>query len=171
MANFGFYVIPVTVGIIICFAVFKKMSVFDLFTQGAKEGFSSTLAIAPSLIGLIVAVAMLKASGTFDVLTKLILPLAKFSGFPPEVAPLVILRPISGSGTLAILDDIFKNFNPDSFVGKLASIIMGSTETTFYTLTVYFGSVGIKNIRHTLVCALAADVAAVMFALLVVKFA
>jgi spore maturation protein B len=170
MSNFGFYVIPLILFCIIVIGIFKNIPVFDTFLQGASEGISSTFSIAPSLIGLITAVAMLKASGALDIFAHLIAPISNVIGMPAQVVPLALLRPISGSGSIALLDSILKNHHPDSIIGRIASVIMGSTETTFYTLTVYFGCVGIKNSRHAIASALIADFTAMITAVTLVNF-
>ena len=170
MNNFGFYVIPVLLFCIVIAGVFKKVPVFDTFLQGASEGISSTFSIAPSLIGLITAVTMLKASGALDLFANFISPVSNIIGIPSQVIPLALLRPVSGSGSIALLDNILKNYHSDSFIGRIASVIMGSTETTFYTLTVYFGCVKIKNSRHALASALIADFTALIIAVTVINF-
>lgn len=164
MTRFGFYIIPAVLMITVIAGYIKKIPVFDAFLEGAKEGINSTFTIAPSLIGLIVCVTMLKSSGAFDIFSWGLSPFFKMINIPSEVIPLALLRPISGSGSIAVLDNIFKNFGADSYIGKIASAIMGSTETTFYTLTVYFGSIGIKNSRHAVVSALLADITAIITA-------
>ena len=158
---------PCVVGFIIMFGILKKVPLFDAFISGAKDGFSSTFSIAPSLIGLIVAVSMLKASGALDIITYLLSPLGILIAIPKETIPLMLLRPISGSGSLALVDSIFKSYGPDSFPGRVASVMMGSTETTFYAI--YFGAVGIKNTRHTVPTALIADFTSFIMSVLMVK--
>ena len=167
MKDFGFYVVPIALFIIISASLYKRVPAFDTFLEGAAEGIKSTFAIAPSLIGLITAISMLKSSGTLDLFKNLMLPLANIFHFPADVIPLALLRPVSGSGSIALLDNIFKNFGPESHIGKLGSLIMGSTETTFYTLAVYFGSVKIKNCRHAVICALIADFTAITRSILI----
>lgn len=164
MNQFGFYIIPTVLAIIIITGLIKKVAIFDSFLQGAAEGIQSTFSIMPSLIGLITCVTMLKSSGAFDLFANFFAPFFKIINMPAEIIPLVILRPISGSGSIALLNNIFKNFGADSHIGNLASAIMGSTETTFYTLAVYFGSVGIKNSRHAVASALIADTVAIITA-------
>lgn len=170
MAVVGAYIIPVTVMTIVVFGLIKKVPVFDVFLQGAKEGVKSTVAILPSLIGLIVGVTMLNASGVFTALAELIAPIAQPLGFPQEVLPMALLRPISGSGSIAILNDLLTQYGAESFIGRVAAVMMGSTETTFYAITVYYGSVGIKQIRHTLPAALLADFAGMIMAVLSVRW-
>ncbi len=169
MNNFGFYAIPLVIAVIITFGLAKKVRIFDTFLQGAGEGINSTFSIAPSLIGLITAVTMLKASGALDIFTNFISPFTNLIGIPPEIIPLALLKPISGGGSLALLDNILATYGADSLIGRIASIIMGSTETTFYTIAVYFGAVKIKNSRHTVSSAIITDICAVIIAVLAVK--
>jgi spore maturation protein B len=149
--------IPFTVLLIVGFGAFKGVDVFTEFLQGAKKGFKIVLNITPSLIALILAINMLRASGGLEVLCDLLSPISNILGIPKELTPLTILSPISGSGSLGMYESTLKDYGPDSFIGRVASVMMGSTETTFYTMTVYYSSVGIKKTRHTLPCALCAD--------------
>lgn len=169
MDKISSYILPVTIFFIIIFGFIKKVSLFDTFLSGAKEGLKSTFSIAPSLIGLITAVTMLKASGALDIFTSFISPLTNILGLPAETVPLTLLRPVSGCGSLAIIDSIFSNVGPDSFAGKVASVMMGSTETTFYTIAVYFGAVHIKNTRHAIPAALTADLFSFLMAVISVR--
>ena len=169
MDSIGFYIIPVVLASVIIIVFLNKVPVFDTFLSGASEGINSTFSIAPSLIGLITAVSMIKASGALDIFSHFTQPIAELIGIPSQVIPLAILKPISGSGSIALLDNILKNFGTDSQIGKIASVIMGSTETTFYTLTVYFGCIGIKKSRHAVVCALLTDLIAIISCLTLVK--
>lgn len=166
----GKFMIPVTILLLVVFGFIKRLPVFDIFLQGAKGGVSSTISIMPSLIGLIVAVSMLSASGFLDVLSDFIAPLAEVLGFPKEVLPMALLRPVSGSGSIAVLNEIISANGVESFAGRVAAVMMGSTETTFYAIAVYYGSVNIKNIRHTLPAALCADFAGMVMAVLTVRF-
>ena len=157
MDKFGSYVMPAAVCIILVFGLLRGVPVFDTFVVGAKEGIQSSISILPSLVGLIMAVTMLNASGALDLFSAFIAPAANAIGLPKQVMPLAILRPISGSGSLAVLTQIFTSNGPDSFVGRVASVMMGSTETTFYAIAVYYGSIGVKKTRHTIPAALSAD--------------
>ncbi len=157
MKIFSSYLLPIIVIIIILHGAFKGVDVFSEFLSGAKNGFKIILNITPSLIALIFAINLLKASGGLDVLCSILSPVTSFLGIPKELMPLTILSPISGSGSLSCFENILKDFGPDSFIGRCASVMMGSTETTFYTMTIYYGSVGIKKSRHTLPSALCAD--------------
>lgn len=160
---------PSFIAVVVFIGLIKKVPIFDAFTYGAKEGFKTLYSLAPTLVGLIVAVNMLKASGASDLLCNAISPLAESLGFPKEIVPMILLRPISGGGSTALLTGIYKDFGTDSFAGTVASVLAGSTETTFYAIAVYFGSVGIKKIRHTLFAALAADFTAAVMAVVTVK--
>lgn len=170
MQNLGFYVIPTLIFLIIFYAILKNVPIFDEFLSGAEEGFQSTISLIPTLIALVTGVSMLKSSGALELFASFVSPVCEFLKIPPQIAPLAIMRPISGSGSTALLDNIFSNYGPDSLIGTIASMIMGSTETTFYTLTVYFGAVKIKNTGHALICAVLADICAIITAILVAKF-
>lgn len=170
MQNFGFYVVPALIFMIIIYACFKKVPIFDEFLSGAEEGFKSTISLVPTLVALVTGISMLKASGFLELFANLIEPMCNILKIPPQIAPLALMRPISGSGSTALLDSIFANYGPDSLIGTIASMIMGSTETTFYTLTVYFGAIKIKNTGHALTCAVLADICAIITAILVTKF-
>ena len=156
------YAVPTIFLIVLCLGALKKVKVYDVFAEGAKEGIQTVVGIIPSLLGLMVAIGVFRASGALDILIYAAKPLASFFGIPSEVMPLAFLRPISGSASLALVSDIIKTYGPDSFAGRVASTMMGSTETIFYTLAVYFGAVGIKNFRYTLAAALLANFASVI---------
>lgn len=164
------YAIPAIFIIILMGAVLKKVKAYDLFVDGAKEGIETIFRIMPSLVGLLVAVGVFKASGALDILIFLLRPLIDILGMPPQVAPLALLRPISGSASFAFVTEIIKAFGPDTYEGRVAATMMGSTETIFYTLAVYYGAVGIKNIRYTLVAALMADAISVIASLWACRF-
>lgn len=164
ITNLSAYAIPTILLIILTAGMYKEIKVYDIFVEGAKEGISTVLRIIPPLVGLMVAVGVFRASGALDLVVFAVKPVTDFLRIPSETVPLVFLRPISGSASLALVSDLLKTYGPDSFIGRLASTLMGSTETIFYTLAVYFGSVGIKNIRFTLIAALIADLASVIAA-------
>ena len=163
-------VIPVIFFIIIGYALFKRVNIFEAFIDGAAEGINTVIKILPALIGLIAAITMLRYSGALDFVIKLLSPLTKLLGIPSEVMPLALLRPISGSGALAVVEDILSNYGADSEAGRIASVMMGSTETTFYTLCVYYGSIGITDSRYTVFAALLADFAGFLASVWVVRF-
>lgn len=161
--------VPLMIGLIVGFGLFKHINVYDSFVAGAKEGAENMLQIIAPLVGLMVGIYMLRTSGALDILTGFLKPVFEFLKIPAEVLPLALLRPVSGSGSVAIVNDIFENFGPDSLIGKTASVMMGSTETTFYTIAVYFGAVGIKKHRHTLKAALLADITGMLLAVWAVR--
>ena len=132
--------------------------VFEAMLDGVREGLKTLLRILPSLIALLTAVYMLRASGALDALTGLLAPLFSLAGIPAETAPLMLLRPVSGSGVLAVAAELISQFGADSLVGRTAAVMLGSTETTFYVIAVYFGAAGIKNTRWAVPAALVADI-------------
>lgn len=169
MEAVGAAAMPVIIGVIVLFGFCRGVDVFDVFLTGAKEGIQTSLRVLPTLIGLIVAVNMVRASGLLDLVCSLARPLTDSLGISPEIVPLALLRPISGSGSSAYTMSIFRQFGPDSETGKIASVLSSSTETTFYAIAVYFGACGYKKLRYTVPAALLGDCAAVVFAVLTVK--
>jgi len=155
-------VIPIAVVIILCYGLINKVKIYDEFVKGAKEGITTTIKIIPPIVGLMVAIGVFRASGALELLIYAISPITNLFLIPKEVLPLVFMRPISGSASTAITYNILDSYGADSYVGMVASTMMGSTETIFYTLAVYFGSVGIKNIRYTLKVALIAEFISVL---------
>lgn len=139
-----------------------KAPVYEHFVEGAKEGFDVAVKIIPYLVGMLVAIGMFRASGAMDSITLMMKPALDLVGFPTEIVPLALMRPLSGSGSLALLTDLVKTYGPDSMTAKIAATIMGSTETTFYVVAVYFGSVGIKKFRHSIPAGLLADLAGII---------
>ena len=135
----------------------KGCNVYDLLTEGAREGLTVLLRILPALVGLLTAVYMFRASGAMDALGALLAPALQAAGIPPETAPLLLIRPVSGSGALAVGSELMAQYGPDSAIGRTAAVMLGSTETTFYTIAVYFGSAGIRRTRHAIPAALVAD--------------
>ena len=158
MAQIGDWVIPSIVFLTVIIGYIKGVDVFSEFVTGAKSGIATAFRIIPSLVALIVAVGVFSASGALDLLTCALEPLTSMVGLPSPVVPLALLRPISGGGAMAILTDILSRYGPDSIIGRMASVMEGSSETTFYTIAVYFGATSIKNTRHTLAASLTADV-------------
>jgi spore maturation protein B len=147
----------------------KRIKVYESFIEGAKEGFAIGVRIIPYLVGILVAIGMFRASGAMDWLVSLIKPLTNLVGFPAEALPTALMKPFSGSGALGLMSDLFKTHGPDSFIGKLSSVIQGSTETTFYILAVYSGAVAIRNTRYTLAASLLGDVAGLIGAFIVCR--
>ncbi len=152
------YVVPAFVIVVFAYGKYKQIDLFEAFIKGASENIKTAFDILPALIILMTIITMLNASGVVSAFSQFLSPALSKIGFPTECIPLAILRPISGSGALSVYETILQDNHPDSFVGRVASVMMGSTETTFYTVAIYYGAVKIKNIRHTLVCALAADI-------------
>ena len=152
---------------IILYGFHKRVPMFDYFIEGAREGFSIVLTILPTVIGLMVAVGILRASGALDILVWLVAPFLRPFDFPEESLPLVLMRLVSSSAATGLLLDIFENYGPDSFMGRFVSIMMSSTETIFYTMSVYFMAVKITKTRYTLAGALLANFLGVAIALVI----
>ena len=153
---------PMVILFIIIYGVREKNKVFDSFLDGAKEGIKTTLSILPTLVGLFFAIGALRSSGVLDLITKIVSPLLNILNFPSELVPLSLLRPISGSGSIAVATDIMKNCGVDTLIGNIASTIMGSTETTLYTIAIYTSCVKVKKTRYILLTALTADVVGII---------
>lgn len=153
------YVVPLLLLVVCLAALRKRENAYDLLLQGGAEGLKLLVSIVPALVLLLTAVHMLKASGAVELLSALFAPLFSFFGIPPETAMLVLIRPISGSAALAIGADLMQQHGPDSLIGRTAAIMLGSTETTFYTISVYFGAAGIRKTRYAVPAALFADLA------------
>lgn len=151
------YVVPLILLAVSLLALRKKENTYDLLLQGGAEGLKLVAAILPALVILLTAVHMLKASGAVELLSRLLSPVFSFFGIPPETAMLVLIRPISGSAALAVGADLMAQYGPDSLIGRTAAVMLGSTETTFYTISVYFGAVGIRKTRYAVPAALFAD--------------
>ena len=162
------FIIPVTVLFIVVFGSLKRVNLYETFLEGAKEGLHTVVNILPTLLGLMVAVEVLRAGGLLELLTKLLAPLEHLVGFPAELAPLTLVRLGSSSAAVGLLTEIFSTYGPDSFLGRSASVMMYCTETVFYTMSLYFLSVGITKTRHTLFCALAANFTGVALSLFLV---
>ena len=157
-------IVPVLLAATAVYALSKKVDVYGALTAGAGEGLSVTIRILPALVGLLAAVYMFRASGAMDWFAQLLAPVLEVLGIPPETAALLLVRPVSGSGALAVGSDLIKTYGPDSYLGRVAAVMLGSTETTFYTIAVYFGAAGITKTRYTIPAALTADLAGFMAA-------
>jgi len=160
-------IMPCIFIVILGYAAVRRVPVFDVFLKGAAKGLVSAKNILPALVGLICTVSMLRASGALDALGKLLSPLLSLFGMPQEVLPLALLKPVSGSGALALIKDVFDTFGVDSFAGKVASVMLGSSETTFYTLAVYYGAVKISNSRYTVHAAVIADLVGILASVII----
>ena len=164
LAAISLWAIPVLLVGIPLLGMSRGLKVYDIFIEGAKEGFQVAVRIIPFLVGILVAIGMFRASGAMDMLTNALRPLLSATRFPPEIFPLVILRTLSGSGSLALTTDLIKQFGPDSLIGRTAATLYGGSETTFYVLAVYFGAVGVKRTRHAIPSALTGDLVAAIVA-------
>lgn len=151
------YIVPLILLLATAFALRKKENAYNLLLTGGAEGLQLLLTLVPALVMLLTAVSMLRASGAMEVLGDWLSPVFSFFGIPPETALLVLVRPISGSAALGVGAELMAEYGPDSLVGRTAAIMLGSTETTFYTISVYFGAAGIQKTRYTLLAALLAD--------------
>lgn len=158
------YILPVMILTILTLGMAKKVPVYEEFIEGAKDGFKVAVSIIPYLVAIIVAVSMFKASGILDILKNF-----ANSFVPPDIIPIIFTRSLSGSATLGLFSEIAKNLGPDSYVTKLAAIMVGSSETTFYVLAVYFGSIGIKKYRYALLVGIIADITGIVLAILVAR--
>jgi spore maturation protein B len=154
------WAVPVMLVGITLAGIIRKVKVYDVFIEGAKEGFEVGVKIIPFLVGILVAIGMFRASGAMELLLSMLRPMAAATGFPVELIPLGILRSLSGSGSLALTTDLIKTHGPDSLLARMAATMYGSSETTFYVLAVYFGAVGVRRTRHAVPAALVGDVVA-----------
>ena len=161
------WAVPLLVAGIPLYALTRKVKVYPAFLEGAKAGFETGVKIIPPLVAVIVALGMLRASGALDALAWALAPVLGPLGVPASVLPLVVIRPMSGGGALGVVGDVLRAEGPDSYAGRLVSVMAGSTETTFYVLAVYFGSVNIRKTRYALTCGLFADLVGLVGAILV----
>jgi spore maturation protein B len=163
------WAIPLFLLFIPVYGALRKVKVYECFVEGAKEGFQVGVRIIPYLVAILVAVGMLRGAGAIDLLARWLDPVLRRVGFPAELLPLAIMRPLSGSGSMGIVAELIKNHGPDSFISRLAATAYASTETTFYVLAVYFGAVGIKKARHAVVAGLFADIVSLIAAVFICR--
>ena len=163
------WAVPLLVAGIPAWALTRKVKVYPVFVEGAKEGFQVAVRIIPALVAVLVALGALRTSGALDGLAALLAPVTAALGIPASVLPMVIVRPMSGGAALGVVADVLRSEGPDSYAGRLASVMAGSTETTFYVLAVYFGAVGVTRYRQALPAALLADLAGFAASVLVVR--
>ncbi len=161
--------IPALLAVFLSWGIVKKVKVYEVFVEGAKDGFQVAVRIIPYLVAMLVAIGIFRASGAMELLTALLAPVASLVGMPPEALPMALMRPLSGSGSLGIMTELMKVHGPDSLIGVMVSTMYGSSETTFYVLAVYFGAVGIRNTRHAVPAGLIADVAGMLAAVWIVN--
>ena len=161
--------VPALLSVTAVVAMGRKVNVYETLVDGAREGLSVSVKILPSLVGLLTAVYMFRASGAMEFLGELLSPVLELVGIPPETAALLFIRPVSGGGALAVGSDLMAQYGPDSYIGRVAAVMLGSTETTFYTIAVYFGSAGIRKTRYAVPAALVADLAGFIAAAFAVR--
>lgn len=164
------FMLPGLVLFVLIYGILKKQNVYDLFVEGAKESFDMVLSLFPSMLAMILGVNILVKSDIINFLFSSLSGILNFLRIPLEVLPMMFIRPISGSSALAILNNILSTFGPDSFQGVLASLIQGSTDTTFYVLTLYFGSIGIKKIKYSLWAGLFADLVGIILSIVIANY-
>ncbi|CAM3964649.1 spore maturation protein [Lederbergia lenta] len=164
------WIVPIIIGVILIYSTFKKVPTYEHFVEGGKEGIKIAISIIPFLVGMLVAISVFRVSGALDFFIHLIQPMLYMLGIPAEIVPLALIRPISGTAALGLMSDILSVHGPDSYIGKLASTIQGSTDTTFYVLTVYFGAVGIKKMGDALKVGLLADLVGISAAIMIISF-
>jgi len=159
--------IPLIILVFLGYGYFKKVRVYEVFVEGAKEGFDVGVKIIPYLVAMLVAIAMFRASGAIDLLKWVMVPLTNLIGMDPELLPMALMRPLSGSGSLGVMTELMNTHGVDSLIGFTASTMYGSTETTFYVIAVYFGAVGIRKTRYAITAGLLADAAGLIAAVLI----
>lgn len=163
------FVIPIVVLFIISYGLTKKIEIYDVFLEGVKEGLNMAIKIFPTMFAMVMSVDILIKSNILNDITIILEPILSFIHFPRELLPLAIMRPISGSSSLVLMNEILKTHGPDSYLGRIASVIQGSTDTTIYIITLYFSSVGIKKIKYSLIVGLFADLCAIILSIVTIN--
>lgn len=163
------WIMPMLILCILSYATFKRAPAYEWFVEGGKEGIDIAISILPYLLGMFVSISILRESGALDAFIQLFVPMLAFFGVPAEIVPLAIVRPISGTASLAMMTEITKVYGPDSFIGRLVATMQGSTDTTLYILTVYFGAVQIKKMKYAMKVGLMADFVSVIVSIIIVK--
>ena len=169
MSTISVLAIPALVVFILVYGAIKKVKLYEVFVEGAKEGFNVGVRIIPYLVAMLVAIGVFRAGGAMEIITSLLSPITKLIGMPAEALPMAFMRPLSGSGALGVMSEIFKSHGPDSLLGRMVSVMMGSGETTFYVLAVYFGSVGITKTRQAVPAGIVADIVGVLMSVWLVN--
>ncbi|MTV47407.1 spore maturation protein [Heliobacillus mobilis] len=152
------WTVPMLFAVILIAGALKRVKVYDAFVAGAEEGFTIAVKLIPYLVAMLVAIGIFRETGAMDMVMNAISPLTDFLGIPGEILPLAVMRPLSGSGALGVATELIQTHGPDSFLGRLASVMQGTTDTTFFVLTIYFGAVGVRQYRYSLFTGLLADV-------------
>ncbi|WP_027964501.1 spore maturation protein [Halalkalibacillus halophilus] len=161
------WIIPSIIVIVLLYGTYKRVPTYETFVEGGKEGVSMAISLLPFLLGMIVSISIFRASGAMDAFVGLLSPVLSFLNVPAEIVPLALTRPISGTASLSMATDLIQTEGPDSYIGRLASTMQGSTDTTLYVLTVYFGAVGIKRMGDALKVGLIADLIGIMASLII----
>lgn len=169
IAKVSSFVVPIIILTVLIYGIKKNVNVYDSFLEGAKSSFEIILSIFPSILAMILGVNIFINSGLINVIFEVLRPVFNVIKVPVEIIPMALMRPISGSSSLAILNNILSSFGPDSLIGRISSIIQGSTDTTFYVISLYFGSIGIKKIKYSLWVGLFADIIGIISSIVVVK--
>ena len=162
--------IPLLVLVIVVHGAVKKVKIYEAFVEGAREGFNVGVRIIPYLVAMLVAIGIFRTGGAMDLLTMLLSPLTRWIGMPAETLPMALMRPLSGSGALGVMAETIKAEGPDSLIGRMVSVMMGSGETTFYVLAVYFGSVGITRTRQAVPAGIVADIVGILMSVWIVTW-
>lgn len=168
--TFSIWIIPIIVIGVLIFGLVKKVAIYEVFTEGAKDGLKVAVDIVPYLLAIMVAIAMLRASGAIEIAQHVLNGALSRYDVPADILPIMIVRSLSGSAVLGILSDIANNFGADSYPAKLAAVMAGSSETTFYILSVYFGAVGIKKFRHAMLAGILADITGIVAAVAISRW-
>ena len=163
------WAIPVVIAVVCFYAICKKVPVYSVFTEGAKEGFSTAIMIIPYLVAMLCAIGMFRASGAMDWLCDLLNPITSLIGLPAEVLPMGIMRSFSGGGAEGMMAELLETYGTQSQIGRIASVALGSTETTFYIVAVYYGSIGVTNARQSIAAGLLGDLASLIAATVIVN--
>jgi spore maturation protein B len=161
--------IPALIFFIVIYGAIKKVKIYEAFVEGAKEGFNIGVRIIPYLVAMLVAIGIFRAGGAMDILARILAPVTNLIGLPSEALPMALMRPLSGNGALGVMSEIIHTHGPDSILGRLVSVMMGSGETTFYVLAVYFGAVGISKTRHAVPAGIVADIAGMLASIWIVN--
>ncbi|MEI3610825.1 spore maturation protein [Pseudogracilibacillus sp. SO30301A] len=169
LTSISAYIIPCFILIVLLVATYKKLPSYELFVEGGKEGIQMAFSLLPFLLGMIVSISILRSSGALEAFIELITPFLVWFGIPPEILPLALIRPISGTAALGMTTELTQHYGPDSFIGRLAATMQGSTDTTLYILTIYFGAVGIQKMRYALKVGLLADIVGISASIIIVK--
>ncbi|MDY6038473.1 MAG: nucleoside recognition domain-containing protein [Eubacterium sp.] len=163
------WAIPIVVALVSLYAIIKRVPVYSVFTEGAKEGFSTAVMIIPYLVAMLCAIGMFRASGAMDWLVNALSPVTNLIGMPAEVLPMGIMRSFSGGGAEGMMVDLIKEYGTQSQIGRISSVALGSTETTFYVVAVYYGAIGVTNVRHSIAAGLLGDIASLIAATVLVN--